>query len=231
MAMVGNNMANVGQIQIREAELSDLDGMASCHIAAFPERFMTEMGLHWLKGLYRYYIQHNRGLSLVAVDGAGKVLGLAVGGKPGIRGEFLHKAFFRYPHIILWKFFTNSFVCKRLLAELFKKLRINRSASKAAISAQKPRDMANYGSLLSIAVYPEYQGSGIAGQLIESFQKASAEKDYDFLELSVLNDNRRAIGFYKKHGWCEVGKHESSTKFRLALEQRSGSGTTNVVNT
>lgn len=217
MTMVGNNLANIGQILIRKAELSDLDGIASCHIAAFPERFMTEMGLHWLKGLYGYYIRHNSGLSIVAVDGAGKVLGLAIGGKPGIRGEFLHKAFFRYPHIILWKFFTSSFVRKRLLAELFKRLRTDRSASKAAISAQKPRDMANCGSLLSIAVYPEYQGTGIAGQLIESFQEASAEEDYDFLELFVFSDNLRAIGFYKKHGWCEVGKYESSTKFQLDL--------------
>lgn len=219
MTKVGNKLVNIGQIQIREAELSDLDGMASCHVAAFPERFMTEMGLHWLKGFYSYYIRHNRGHSIVAVDGAGRVLGLAVGGKCGIRDKFLRKAFFLYPHVILWKFFTSSLVRKRLFAELFDKLHTGRSASKEVASASKTT---NRGNLLSIAVYPEYQGTGIAGQLIESFQEAIAEVGYDFLELYVLSDNLRAIGFYKKHGWYEVGKYKNSTKFQVDLAGHKG---------
>ncbi len=212
--MVGNNLANVGQIRIRKAELSDVDGIVSCHIVAFLGKFMTEMGPRWLESLCSYFIQHNEAICLVAVDVSGKVLGFAVGGKPRIRGEFLHKAFFRYPHIILWKFFTSSFVRKRLLAELFKKLRINRSASKAATSAS---NTTNRGKLLSIAVFPEYQGTGVAGQLVESFREVSKERGYDILELYVFSSNTRAIAFYKKHGCYEVSKHKDSTKFRLDL--------------
>jgi len=217
MRAVENKLPNVGLVRTKDAEISDVEGMACCHIAAFPGRLMTEMGSRWLKGLYSYFIRHNEAVCLVAVDVSGKVLGFAVGGKPGIRGEFLHKAILRYPHIILWKFFTSSIVRKRLFGELFRKLRTGRSVFKAATLAPKTANPARCGTLVSIAVYPKYQGIGIAGQLAESFREASKERGYDILELYVFNSNARAIAFYKKHGWYEVSKHNSSTKFRLDL--------------
>lgn len=217
MTVVENNFPNVGLVQTKGAELSDADGMVCCHIAAFPGQFMTEMGPRWLEGLYSYFIQHNEAICLMAVDVSGKVLGFAMGGKPGIRGEFLHKAILRYPHIILWKFFTSSLVRKRLLGELFRKLCTGRSVSKAATLAPKTANPARCGTLVSIAVYPKYQGTGIAGQLAESFREVSKERGYDTLELYALNSNARAITFYKKHKWYEVSKHKGSTKFRLDL--------------
>jgi ribosomal protein S18 acetylase RimI-like enzyme len=218
-----NSSTNIGPVRIKAAELSDLDGMVFCHIAAFPGRFMTKMGPHWLEGLYSYFIKHDKAISLVAVDVSGKVLGFAVGGKTRVKKEFLRRAFIRYPHIILWRFLTSSLVRKRLVGLLFRKLgklRADRSASNAAASESKATNVTNYGVLMSIAVYPKYQGTGIAGRLIESFREVSAERGYKILILYVINDNLRAIAFYKKHKWYEVSKLENSTEFRLDLTDK-----------
>lgn len=105
-------------ITTRPACLSDVGGMAKCHIVAFPEQFMMQMGHSWLKGLYRYFIQHEKGISIVAADNAGEILGLTVGGDNDIRNEFLHEALFKYPHLLLWKFLTCGIVRKKLTLEL-----------------------------------------------------------------------------------------------------------------
>lgn len=210
-------MSNIDSIQTRNAELTDVTGMMFCHIAAFPGRPMTEMGPRWLRGLYSYYIQHNEGISIVAVDGAGKVLGLAVGGKSGIRDEFLHRALFRYPHLLFWKFLTAGNVRRKMLTELSSKLHIGRRTSTSPVSALQTTKATCCGSLLSIAVLPQYQGTGIAGWLIEFFQKVSIERNYNILRLSVLPNNHRAIAFYKKHGWYEIGRDETCINFLLDL--------------
>jgi len=217
MPAMENNLPNLGPIRIKQAEPSDVDGMARCHIAAFPGRFMTEMGPRWITGLYHHSIQHKGGISLVAVNEDEKVLGFAVGGDSSIREEFLHKAIFRYPHILLWKFFTSAIVRRTLLTELFRKLHFRHRSSAPIASAPQTSNAARIGNLLSIAVSPQLQGTGIADQLVESFQKASAERGYDILTLGVLTNNLRAVAFYKKHAWHEVHKYGSHTKFQLEL--------------
>lgn len=217
MLAMGNYPTNLGPIRTKEAELSEVDGMVCCHIEAFPERFMTEMGPRWLRGLYSYFIQHDGGICLVAVDRTGKVLGFAVGGDPTIRDGFLRKAIFRYPHILFWKFLTVSIVRRKLLAELFKKFHIGRRTSSSDVLEPQKADEVQSGGLVSIAVLSQFQGTSIAGELIKSFQATSVEKGYDIMRLSVYTNNLRAIAFYKKHGWYEIGREQSSTHLQLDL--------------
>jgi len=211
------DLTNIGPIRTTYAELSDIDGMVHCHIAAFPGQFMTEMGPRWLKGLYSYFIQHNGGICLVAVDRTGKVLRFAVGGDPTIRDEFLRKAVFRYPHILFWKFLTVSIVRRKLLAELFRKLRIGRRTSTSTPLVPQTTNVTRSGDLVSIGVFPQCQGSGIAGQIIEEFRQAGVRRGYDVLRLSVRTDNSRAVAFYKKHGWIEAARDRSGVRFELGL--------------
>ena len=50
-------------------------------------------------------------------------------------------------------------------------------------------------------VEPLFENRGIGGELIE-FAKA----EFNCRELWVLNDNKRAIEFYKRHGFYEAGE-------------------------
>ena len=203
-------------VKFTEARQAHVPDMVQCHINAFPGRFMTEMGHHWLCALYLFFIKHGGGICMVAVDTGDKVVGLAVGGNPSIRDDFLSSAMFRYPHLIFWKFLSKRLVRRVLLQELARKLHRKRAIVHSG-NTKGPSAGVRLGNLLSICVLPDYKGTGVAGKLIESFQLACKAIGYERLPLSVVSENSRAVAFYKKHNWHESGKSGESTRFLLAL--------------
>jgi ribosomal protein S18 acetylase RimI-like enzyme len=196
-------------VKIAQAQEVHIPGMAQCHIKSFPGRFMSEMGYHWLCALYMFFIKHHGGICRVAFDADGKVIGLAVGGDPNIREEFLSSALFRYPHLIFWKLLSKRLVRRVLLQELDRKLQRK--------NIQSQNSNVHSGNLLSICVLPECEGTGVGGKLIESFQLACKIEGYEQLTLSVLKENSHAAAFYKKHGWCQSGISGNSIRFVLDL--------------
>ena len=211
-----NNKSAADAVKFIKAGPDHVPGMVQCHINAFPGRFMTEMGRHWLYALYLFFIKHHGGICLVAVDTGETVVGLAVGGDPNIRNEFLNSAMFRYPHIIFWKFLCKRPVRRVLLKELAGKFQ-HRHPVDNSKDSKGQNTAARSGSLLSLCVLPNYKGTGIGGKLIESFKLACADEGYKRLTLSVVSENIRAMAFYKKHGWRRSGKSGASIKFNLDL--------------
>lgn len=216
MQKYNNDLAAYNTVKIIEAGFIHVPGMAQCHIKSFPGRFMTEMGYHWLCALYRFFIKHRRSICRVAVDADGKVVGLAVGGDPHIRDEFLRSALFRYPHLIFWKFLSKGLVRRVLLQELAGKLHRKHAAAHSS-DTKAPSNVVRSGNLLSICILPGYKGTDVAGKLIESFQLACAAEGYERLTLSVLSKNSLAVAFYKKNGWRQSGKSGESIRFCLDL--------------
>lgn len=204
-------------IRIRNAELADADGMARCHTEAFPGRFMTEMGYTWLCTLYRFFIKHPGGVCLIGVDHNDRVAGLAVGGQPDIRNQFLRYGMVRFPGTIFSKFVTSSVVRGVLLRELRRRLGRNKRGALPSEITRLQETAVHWGNLLSICVRPECMGTSIAGELIESFGRACAAESFDRLTLTVVPENSRAIAFYKKHGWRETNRSKSSVRFVLDL--------------
>ena len=209
-------MHNRRAVKIKEARQVHVQGMAQCHAKSFPGRFMTEMGYHWLCALYAFFIKHRGSICQVAIDANGDVIGLAVGGNPHIRNEFLSSALFRYPHLIFWKFLSKRLVRRVLLQELAGQLHRKRTAAHSG-DTKVPSTGVRSGNLLSICVLPDYKGTGVAGKLIEPFKLACKAYGYERLTLSVLSENSRAVAFYKKHGWRQSGKSGESTRFFLDL--------------
>jgi ribosomal protein S18 acetylase RimI-like enzyme len=203
-------------VKVIKAQEIYIPGMAKCHIKSFPGRFMTEMGYHWLCALYRFFIRHRKGICRIAVDANGKVIGLAAGGDPYIRDEFLSSALFRYSHLIFWKFLSNRLVRRVLLQELARKLQRKRVAAHSGDS-KTPSAGIRSGNLLSICVLPDCEGTGVGRKLIESFQLACKTEGYERLTLSVLKQNTHAVTFYKKHGWRQSGIYRESFRFVLDL--------------
>lgn len=218
MAEARTDSSTCNAIHIIAARPTDLPDMAQCHIIAFPKRFMAEMGPRWLCALYRFFLKHPNGISCVAIDATGKVVGFAVGGEPNMRDLFLHRAVFRYPHIIIWKFLTNPLVRRVLLKELTRKSHSKCRPTTIPENTKTQGTTTRRGNLLSICVLPDYKGTGIDGKLIRFFQLACTAEGYNHLMLSVTTDNLRAIAFYKKHGWRETGKSGKSIKFALNLQ-------------
>jgi len=203
-------------VKVIKAQEVHIPGMARCHIKSFPARFMTEMGHHWLCALYRFFIRHKRSICRVAVDADGKVIGLAAGGYPHIREEFLRSALFRYSHLLLWKFLSKRLVRRVLLKELARKLQ-RKNAAALSKDISTPGAGIRSGNLLSICVLPECEGTGVGGELIQSFQLACKAEGYQRLTLSVDKENSRAAAFYEKHGWRRGGVSGESIRFVLDL--------------
>jgi ribosomal protein S18 acetylase RimI-like enzyme len=210
------NKTNDDAVKFTKAQEVHIPGMAQCHIKSFPGRFMTEMGCHWLCALYRFFIRHNKSICRIAVDADGKVIGLAVGGNPYIRDEFLNSALFRYPHLIFWKFLSKQLVRRVLLQELARKLQRKRTAVRPD-NAKAPNAGIRSGNLLSICVLPECEGTGVGRRLIESFQLACKAEGYNRLTLSVLKQNSRAVAFYTKKHWRRSSISGDSIRFVLDL--------------
>jgi len=183
---------------VRMATLDDADNMALCHTDAFPNQFMTVMGLKWLAALYSFYIEHENGVSIIAVNDNGAVVGLAVGGDTNIRGEFLSLAKKKYIFRLFWKFLTKKIVRTKILGQVF-----GRKTTLPPEVLLIKKNEVGFGVLLSIGVKSEYVGKGVAGSVMTSFIEACS-KLYKNLRLSVHSDNDRAIAFYKKYAWREV---------------------------
>jgi ribosomal protein S18 acetylase RimI-like enzyme len=203
-------------VKFIKAGPAHVPGMVQCHINAFQGRFMTEMGWNWLYALYLFFIKHEGSICVAAVDTGETVVGLAVGGDPNIRDEFLSSAMLRYPHLIFFKFLSKRTVRRVLLRELAKKFQHRRPAANSEDSKGQ-NTAALTGNLLSLCVLPDYKGTGIGGKLIESFKLACAEAGYKCLTLSVAGENTRAMAFYRKHGWRRCGTSGASIKFSLDL--------------
>ena len=60
--------------------------------------------------------------------------------------------------------------------------------------------------LYSLAVTPQAQGKGIAQQLLNSLERATAERGRVFMRLEVAVNNLAAIALYKKLGYRVFGQ-------------------------
>lgn len=63
------------------------------------------------------------------------------------------------------------------------------------------------GEILRLYVAREYHGKGVAHELMRACVQQLAEHQSDVVWLGVWERNPRAIAFYKKFGFTEVGEH------------------------
>lgn len=66
--------------------------------------------------------------------------------------------------------------------------------------------------LTYLAVASEGRGSGIGGQLVDAFTRAMREAGLPSYELSVDDDNERAIAFYEARGFKSIGRYREFGK-------------------
>jgi hypothetical protein len=56
-----------GRVDIRNAAITDLDGIVNVHVAAFPDNFLTNLGRGLLKRFYAAYLHHPNTVNVVTV--------------------------------------------------------------------------------------------------------------------------------------------------------------------
>ena len=67
------------------------------------------------------------------------------------------------------------------------------------------RHVGQEAELLKIAVHRECLGTGVGFKLLSGIEQIMKEKSITTISLEVRSGNNRAVQFYKKHGFAEVG--------------------------
>ena len=62
---------------------------------------------------------------------------------------------------------------------------------------------------------PEMRGTGAGDALHEHVVAISASAGIQRLHLNVSPTNRRALGYYRKHGWVDLGPHPGREEVHL----------------
>lgn len=175
---------------VRKAQEKDIDEIASLHVKAFKDFFLSELGVNFLKTYYKAVLKSCDGLLLV-VEKDKEIYGFCAASK---KSQGFNK------HLVKENLISFGLQGIRLLlVRPTALLRLLRNFDKRDSNHE---DKGDYAELYSIAVIPKAQGSG-AGKLL--LQQLELEiKESGIKELSLTTDycnNDNVIGFYKSTGY------------------------------
>ncbi|MDT8302361.1 MAG: GNAT family N-acetyltransferase [Sedimentisphaerales bacterium] len=177
-----------GQIEFKDLQVEYTEQVAALHIQCISTGFISSMGIDFVTNLYEAIVQSNSSFGVVAVRNK-KVLGFATF---TTNINTLYKA-------IIWRkglkfaLLLAGHICslkqvKKIFETLFYPTRI------------KNKDFPS-AELLSIAVAPEEQRKGLAGQLIEMGFRHYRETGADKVKVLIGADNKAGNELYLKCGF------------------------------
>ena len=168
--------------------------------------------------VHRYYRWQLEGPHLTYAHGAwdaGELTGFCFG---GVHPEAITGFFARNKAFIAWQLLKRPTL---ILTPLFRDrilhaLRFFRPRTKApSLTTRRPEPKMAY-DILSMAVHPRRQGSGIGRRLMAAAETAAREHGFEMMTLCVNVDNMRGIRFYESCGWSRTVVSEGV----LCMEKR-----------
>lgn len=203
----------------RVAKKEDLKEISKIHIQEFDNYFLTTFGEKLVYKFYESYFLEKQ--ILVVSEKDKEIVGFILGSNSSMpRKFFLQQNFYLISRAILKELFKGNTI---LWNGIFKRIFFIKEAVLAKIFKEKelkndPEEKAEGQRLLSIAIKKSYRGNNIAFQMEDFFCQLLLEQGIKEVGLSVKNNNKGAITFYKKCGY-EVEKEEAeSTYFIKKLE-------------
>lgn len=208
--MNGGSMisAHSDSIEVHPLSIDDLTNVALIHLRAFPDSALTKLGKEPVRRYYEWQMIGPHDASNIGAFVESELAGFCFGGVfRGALGGFLEKnrnylirQVITHPWLLLNPLFREraSLAAKRISGKLFRS-KVH-PASPRIVSSEKP---VAFG-ILSIAVDPKFQGSGVAQLLMEHAENIALERGFTLMRLSVHPSNGRAVRFYEKMGWQRV---------------------------
>ena len=181
------------QIEFKDLHIEYAGQVAALHIQCISTGFISSMGIDFVTSLYEAIVRSNSSFGVIAVKNE-KVLGFAAF---TTNINTLYKA-------VIWRkglkfaLLLASHMCslkrvKRIFETLFYPTRIKNMNLPSA-------------ELLSIAVAPEEQRKGLAGQLIEMGFRHYRKTGVDKVKVLIAADNKAGNQLYIKSGFEPVGQ-------------------------
>lgn len=196
-------------MKIKESAYSDLEKVALCHKKSFPLSLSSALGVNYLKKMFTWYLDVDKAFLFhieekdICIGYCGGIIKdgtLSTGSASGMMQHSFNaaiKAFILRPYLVFHREIRNKYVFffKNFLSRLGIK-RNEISSGEREFKKNKPEV-----GLVVIGVLPEYRGKGVSSELMKYFEIKAKENNIFQLQLSVLKDNKRAIGAYEKNGW------------------------------
>ena len=196
---------------ITENEIRDI---VSVHIQCFKGYFLTGLGENLLCMYYQEFYNENPNLFLVAENDDNEIIGFVMG---MLDESQARKNFEKNNKSLLFARLLK--MCLRIDGNAWKRVagrvRSKLSVRKDAISASELPG--KFGSLLSIAVLPDFSGHGYGQDLVRSYENLLVRYGCEYCRLSVQLSNINAIKLYEKCGYEEYSRSVDGISYKRAL--------------
>lgn len=175
-------------MEIRVADIKDLNQIVALHIQAFPNFFLTAMGNSFVKEYYKAVLEFSENISLVAIQDE-KILGFVVGfGNPVAFYHFYNARRLRLIPIIILALIKRPQLFQRIL------LNFQRISSVQGLKSDV--------ELSSIGVDSSMTKTGIGKSLIKYFLQLARERGYRSVYLTTDAEKNDSVNsFYIKQGF------------------------------
>lgn len=188
---------------------SDLDKIAKCHRAAFPESFSSKLGPKYVIQMLSWYLDSGSSF-LFHLENQNEVVGycgsivtdgtLSTGAASGMTQHSFGtavKALILKPWLLFhpeikkrYKFIWRNIKTK---LGLYKPKRTKEDIKKIQ---QEP-----FVGLVVIGANPKYQGKGYGSKILQEFEIRAKKYNVTKLQLTVKRTNEKAIKAYTRNGW------------------------------
>ncbi len=190
-------------LDIRPMRAGDVHAIAYLHEQVFEDYFTTGLGQRFLERFYGEFVGNRDAQGFVATVGE-TVVGFVVGvTEPS---SFYRRLYQKHFGALILMLSRALIIEKRVRRGILRRLRhiayAIRFRFESLIGVSEYRTCSAIGArLLSVGVSPGARGRGIADELMLRFCDWLHESGQQWVGLSVIVGNKRAIGFYEKTGW------------------------------
>lgn len=197
-------------VSIRKLDKVDdryITNLAQLHRKAFPQFFLTQLGLPFLKTLYKGYVEdENSGILVAEING--KLAGFIAYSNDYSKfyKGLLKKHLIRFGFCSFLAVIKHPSFCKRLLGAFKKSDEVKKEEA--------------YVELASICVNPKVGKHGIGSQLIQYLKDITDFADYAYINLETDACNNDAVNhFYVRNGF-ELAREYITAEGRKMNEYR-----------
>ena len=182
-------MPTMADRSIRTMQLTDVDAIVAVHLGAFQSFFLSFLGPAFLRELYAAIVRDPSGISYVC-EQDGQIRGFVAGTTQpsGLYRRLLRQRWWRFGLASVWPALKRPLIIPRLLRAF-------------RMPRQSPSGT-GIGTLMSIAVSPPMQGSGIGKALLRTFLQEARRRGLKQVNLTTDRLGSDAVNrFYQQLGF------------------------------